>query len=169
MLLKNYAYNFISNDEILKCINLLPSRYKQMNVIIKVFNNKVITFWDWIIFLRKDNDINMLKSILNKNIGGLCGYKIDGIRLFAFNYHLSINNNYNKYFLIKTLLHELRHHYQKTYFPTKYNNAMNKYVCPTESHLRYKNQWIEQDANNFTKYIIKKNKNQIYKILNINE
>jgi hypothetical protein len=143
---------YISKQEIENCIALLHPTYEKLDIEIKCYD-KFSTCFKFFIDDSKQAYYDRLTN---------------DIVILPFNIHnISIlkqkNKDYIKLCTIFLLFHELRHGYQYKYkkhkFPKKYTRIGSE---------GYISQWIERDAYRFAVRMMQKNKEEISKILSIN-
>lgn len=87
--------------------------------------------------------------------------------IFILAYNFGINNDeykeINKLHCIQTIMHEIRHQFQRIYMPDKYRKyALNKQYRKQVAH---KNRWEEIDARNFSSNFMNENYKQIIKLI----
>lgn len=143
----------VTSKDIKHIIDLLPNRYKNLDVKIEVFGNR---FYLWM--------YNFLKTRTthNASVADFNEYH-KSIRIYA---HKEVEDKYLKLRVCYSLLHELRHKMQTIKFPTKYSIDNQNYIPAGEG---YSTQWIEKDANKFARRVMKLHKNKISKIYNLDE
>lgn len=152
----------LKQNKIYKCIDLLHNDYKIMNTKIYVYNSKLSLFLHFLLNTKSKLGFKDIKMVYG---GKCCGLHCENtIYLFTFN-RKNINKDISKLSIIYDLYHELRHAYQYKYKAKKFNKYMQNYVNCMEHG--YHDQWIERDANAFSRRMFKKYKNELNNILNI--
>lgn len=154
MILRNLS--FIKTSKLKKAISLLDIQYRDMDIIIYIYENK------WFYCLHNIFDFifapfYLLNSIKNYRGWFHRGRKFDNIVVFRQEYIILTLN---------TLFHEIRHAYQYHY-TNMFDRRYIQYSDIDDNYNEYKRQSVERDADNFSIDFISKNRKQIKKIFNI--
>ena len=150
----------ITQEEIDRCISLLHTDYHGCPMY--VFHN----FWDYIRWSIKYKyiDVKQMKKAYDGKVGGTYTSGLNFILIYAFNYN-KVDKRFAKQCIIHTVLHELRHYYQYKTKPKKWKKLRN--VAYRFDHPKYIEIPEEKDANKFAARMLKKNKMEISRILNV--
>lgn len=153
----------ITNEQIQKCINLLPNKYRNLDIEIIFISNK----WQSLKYIYlKEFYHNIPETFSGLIRGTSCIYYN---RIFMYTCNFYFNEDYlkevEKLRLINSLYHEIRHQWQRQKMKREFKryNLNNEY----KNKVSYKKQWHEIDANNFASHFSLKFSNQIAKILDI--
>lgn len=147
----NLSLSGISKKEINNCINLLPEKYKNIDIKIIIFSSKFQVLLYNLFTGRKTT---------KHSIGDFNSYH-NSIRCYK---HKMPKDNNIKIRIVDVLMHELRHKIQTLNYPDKYAKDNKNYIPFGDG---YGEQWIEIDANRFSRRILNMNKSAISQILNI--
>lgn len=143
----------IKKKEVAEFINLLPDRYKNLDVRIELYGSRLHL---------------ILSQFFNKRSKhkDACGDFFESHNLIrCFLYKFS-KNKYFKINIFGALLHEIRHKYQSVYFTEKYYKDQLDYIPSGENYL---NQWIEKDAYRFARRVMNLYKDKINEIIGFDE
>lgn len=162
MNIRNYSFK-VSTKKIKETINLLPNEYKNNNLPIYVFSNRLvyrifaklscffgINNFEEFDYLEYDNCGAYHKSDKNQN----------SLHIVVFFKNKKIN-------FIANLFHELRHHYQTIYLRDVFVVGMNQYVNCTTNYEVYEKQPVEIDANRFAMNCLKIYRKDLCRMYNI--
>ena len=161
---------FINEDELDECLKLLDPKYHNLNIKIKFYYNRLHVFVD---YLRGEYNKEDFKLVMKSE--GTCAcyrpYINQGINIlvYSFNrnkYYQFWNNEikYKKIQVMYDIYHEIRHAYQHQFAPKKFNEERIAYISSGEG---YSEQWIERDANRFSRAMMGRHKDSISKIVNL--
>jgi hypothetical protein len=167
--------NIITTEEINQCLNrVLNKKYFDINITIKLYKNYESLLKDY-----KNNPHTFLSGEIELDSEYKEGFPkeeeftklgeyncINDIKIYPFNI-FEWNKKDLKNKIIHTILHEIRHAFQRKYYTIKFNKNIKNYIKANNDYNSYKNQWVEIDANKFADFIFNKKKDIIYKALNI--
>jgi hypothetical protein len=144
------------------CLELLKDKYKKYPLRIRFYNNKFsVRLSHHVDFEFTDHDY---KNILKDNVGASYNKFSEKISVFTFEYK---NRQYKKLEILFAILHEIRHNYQSIKAHKKW---MKDDVCYISAGYEgYDKQWIERDANRFTKAFMRVHHSKISEILNVKD
>ncbi|WP_287822065.1 hypothetical protein [Clostridium sp.] len=153
----------INTEMINRIIDLLPGDYLKMDVEVRIYGS-VFSLLKTIFSKELSIKLLDLYKIIDLNIFGFYSNKNNIIEVYLFNIPLK-NRKQN---FVVNLMHELRHKYQDCYLQELYNTDYYiKHKNTKTEHLKYANNKIEIDAENFAFKFYNKNRNEIDKILEI--
>jgi hypothetical protein len=158
----NYC-KYINKEQINNVIKLLPLDYRKLNVNIILLSNK------WQIFKyinTPDIWIKIKKIILHKpyDISGTCDNNY--IFVCTYQFDMRYDSEYRELSIlqcIQTLIHEIRHQYQKEYMLDEYK----KYTINKEyqNNTEHDDRWEEKDAYKFASDFMNANYEKIMNII----
>src|SRR5437879_3455932 len=114
MQISNYSWR-LRKKEIQQCVDLLPDKYKNLDVNVIIFGNKIHE----IIY-----NFFACRYTTKGSAGDFSSYH-NTIRCFSHRMH---KDKYFKISVLNILLHELRHKIQSTYSSEKYKSENKNYI-----------------------------------------
>ena len=149
----------ITLNQVKDCLSLLHEDYHDCEV--HMFNSK-LSFVKWCV-TNKYYDKEHIRSVLKGLSAGY--YRIDRkfVHIYLFSHH--VPDRYFGLHVIRTLYHEVRHHYQYSYQCNKW--VKSKGIGYRIEDSRYNTSAIERDANKFAARMCIKHKDEISKILDV--
>jgi len=162
MNINNYC-KYIDTERINNIITLLPSEYKKLNVNIILLSNK----WQIFKYINMPNIWTKIKKIIFHkpyDILGTCDN--DYIFVCTYQFDMKYKNKDRDLSIlqcIQTLIHEIRHQYQKEYMPNEYK----KYTINKEyqQNTEHDDRWEEKDAYNFASNFMNDNYEKLINII----
>ncbi|WP_137743359.1 DUF3920 family protein [Robertmurraya siralis] len=154
--------DILTDNQIQIIIDLLHEDYHDLGMTITIYRNRIQLYKDW---------LNPIKFYISKHDmklsikGDISGNHLEGIiSIFPFNYNKKLSNYDKQLGVIYSLLHEIRHAYQRIHKKHKYYDNKRKYI--TANKNGYHSQWVEKDANKFATRFMNRYKDKINGILN---